>query len=96
MKLVRTTCCYQGKEYGIINVTPSEDERDWTLDGLKFPLHFGSIALLNAIGDDNDEPKDWEAEKIDDEIFYYDLEVDLFWGEDISEDRFKSFLMRVI
>jgi hypothetical protein len=40
MKLARTTCCYHGKQYGIVEVTPNDEERDWTLDGLSMPLNF--------------------------------------------------------
>jgi hypothetical protein len=96
MKLEKTTCSYQGKQYGIVDVTPNRKETDWTLEGLSFPLHFGSIALLNAIGDKDDEPKNWEAEKIDDDVFYYDLEVDLYLSGLCPDNEFKEFVAGVI
>jgi hypothetical protein len=96
MKLARTTCCYHGKQYGIVEVTPNDEERDWTLDGLSMPLNFGSLSLLNAIGDDNEEPKDWEAERIDNDIFYYDFDVDLYLSGLCPDNEFKDFIARVI
>jgi hypothetical protein len=96
MEIKKEYCCYQGKDYAIVAVTPGEEETDWTLDGLSFPLLFGTIALLNAIGDEKDEPKDPEAEKIDDKIFYYDFESDLYLAEAISEEEFQEFVLRVI
>jgi hypothetical protein len=96
MRIVKSTRSYHSNRYGIVEVTPNEEEMDWTLDGLSMPLQFGSISLLNAIGDENDEPKDDEAERINDDIYYYDFEVDLYLAGAISENEFREFVLRRI
>lgn len=96
MRFEKTTCCYHGQQYGIVAVTPNEEERDWTLDGLSLPLHFASLELWNAMRTKSDEPKDWEAEQLDKRMFYYDCEVDLYRDGIRSDEEFKEFVMRVI
>lgn len=102
MILKKDKIIYHGNEYEAVWVTLENGEQTAdTKAGV--PLLFADIELwLDIVGeetlnsDKEDAPQDYEGEKIDEKVYYYDLSVSCFCLGEISEKDFKKWAYECI
>lgn len=102
MILKKDKVIYHGNEYDAVWVTLEDGEQTANTDA-GVPMLFADYQLwLDIVGeetlnsDKEDVPQDYEGEKVDEQVYYYDLAVMFYcWGK-TPEEEFKKWVMDCI
>lgn len=102
MILEKTKISYHNEDYDGVYVTLENGEETSNTDA-GVPMLFADFQLwIDIVGeerlqsDEEDVPQDYEGEKVDGDVYYYDLNVLRYCSGDLSEEDFKEWVMDCI
>lgn len=102
MILEKTKIKYHSEDYDGVYVTLEKGEETNNTDA-GVPMLFADYQLwLDIVGeetlksDKEDLPQDYEGEKVDGEVYYYDLAVMFYCKGDTPDDEFKKWVLDCI